>query len=80
MKKKYFFIFQYSTGAHLYMYKIKSNGKFYMQHRLEAKCMFNYYQALWYWLLFNLPKFIYKNDKLFGYKHTHGRVRIFKAK
>ncbi|MBC7509789.1 MAG: hypothetical protein H7320_13735 [Ferruginibacter sp.] len=85
MKKKYFFCLIKNhgntnkvAGVHLYMYRLKKNGKFYVTHRLDNECLFGYWAALWYWIRFNLPKRLSRNANMFGYQRTTGKVKLFK--
>ncbi len=75
MKKRYHFVLQKKIGnSHIDMFLYLRNGKFFCDHHLYSRHLLNWWQAHWYWLLFNLPKWYKKNGNMFGYPKTVGTV------
>lgn len=58
----------------LYLYR--RHGFFKISHSLYTSYLMNWWQAHYYWLLFNLPKWIKHNSQMFFYANVQGVVKI----
>ncbi len=79
IKKRWYFTLTKTsgqTGVDLYLYKHK--GKFKVDYYLCNNYLLNWWQAHWYYFLFNLPAWLHKNGEMFGYKKPTGRIRLQK--
>ena len=87
MKKPYYFIIKKTINHNLpaignntviqYLYLDKKK-KFKITHRANDASCFNWFKAHWYWMLWNLPYWLYKNAILFNYSHINGRIFLCK--
>lgn len=80
MKKKYYLVFfkhagNNQTAIGFPMYRKK--GKFHVTHSGDHRCLFNYFQA-WYWYL-RIKYGLSQGRDLFAYKRTRGTVYVKKV-
>lgn len=76
VKKRWYFTLTKGTGkqkVELYLYL--KNGKFKTTHALFTYHLLTWWQAHFYWVLFNLPGWLKKNGTMFGYSTTSGTVK-----
>ncbi len=77
MKKRYYFSITKGSGkAAVVLFLVLRNKKFYIRHSIYSNELMYWWQAHWYWILFNLPSWIKKNGEMFGYKKTQGRIKL----
>ena len=62
-----------------YLY-LDKNKKFKISARQNEATLFNWFKAHWYWMLWNLPPWLYRNAKMFAYPLTRGVVFLCKKK
>ncbi len=78
LKKRWYFTITKGTGkqkVHLYVYMSKE-GVFKMSHSLYTTYLMSWWQAHWYWLLLNLPRWWKDNSKMFFYENVKGIVNL----
>lgn len=81
-KKKYYFALRKGghTQSGFLMYLYLKDKKFKWSHQLHSSYLLPWYQAYWYFLLFNLPSWIKTNGDMFSYSHVKGAVLLLKIK
>jgi hypothetical protein len=78
LKRRWFFTITKGNGKQkvdMYLY-LSKDGYFKISHSLYTHYLMNWWQAHWYWLLFNLPKWIKDNTEMFYYENINGVVNI----
>jgi hypothetical protein len=77
MRKRWYFTLKKGSGkASVELYLSLINRKFYTRHYLHSTDLMNWFEAHWYWFLFNRPRWIKRNASMFGYTMTIGTVHL----
>lgn len=77
--KRWYFTLKKGKGItefEMVLYLNPKDKKFYASLDLHTKYLLSWRQAYWYWLLFNLPRWIKRNGSMFGYRHVTGTVHL----
>jgi hypothetical protein len=78
IKRRWYFTLTKGTGKQkvsMYLYRSKE-GYFKMSHALYSYYLMNWWQAHWFWFLFNLPKWVQDNGSMFYYENTKGTINL----